>query len=92
MGVKYTSTHDRMHAAEGTITVMILMNCEEWDLNAPDDEIAKRMIPHENLSRRLYIPNTIAPSFPLFPITSEMRLIPVDKVIDWAIPTNRATI
>ena len=44
-------------------------------------------IPAENLSSKLYIPNTNAPVFAFVPTTSEMKFIPVDSTIVWDTPT-----
>ncbi len=44
-------------------------------------------IPAENLSSKLYIPNTNAPVFALAPTTSEMKFIPVDSTIVCETPT-----
>ena len=48
------------------------------------------MIPADILSKKEYIPNTIAPDSLLLPTTSEIRLIPVVKIKDWEKPMNMA--
>jgi len=43
--------------------------------------IKKITMPAENLSNRLYIPNTNAPVFALVPTTSDIKLMPVESTI-----------
>ena len=69
-------------AAEGTMIVMSFMKRGDLEAKAAEEEIAKMIIPLENLSKREYIPKTIAPFLLLVPITSEIKLTPVDRVID----------
>lgn len=81
---------ERRQAAEGTTTVIYFIKLESLETKELELEITKRTIPHANLSKREYIPNTIAPFLLLAPITSDIILIPVDKVNVCAVPTTRA--
>lgn len=92
MGVKYTKIHERTQAAEGTTTVMNFIKLEFLSLNAFESEITNKTIPLANLSSKEYIPKTIAPCLLFVPITYDIKFIPVESVIDWAIPTTRAKI
>ena len=48
------------------------------------------MIPAEILSKKLYIPKTMAPDSLLLPTTSEIKLIPVVNIKDWENPMKMA--
>lgn len=47
--------------------------------------------PAEILSKKLYTPKTKAPESPLLPITSEIKFMPVERIIDCEIPIMMAS-
>jgi hypothetical protein len=50
--VKYTITQAKIQEAEGTTTVISLINPESWSSNILELEIINNTIPQANLSRR----------------------------------------
>lgn len=77
-----------MHAIPGTNIIHHLMNV--GSSKSGFLSIIKRANPLDILSTKLYIPNTNAPLAPLTPITSDIRLILVLRVIAYANPIRIA--